>query len=240
MPSYKLIPTETDQYDPDDLRDGIEAEDGTTSNRDPRCGTIPSTFDGSDGSDLYWVEFGWERTYTRSTWNGTETYIDLERYPVLFLQNGYIAHHKARSEVTTAIRAILQDILDAQISFDHVEFDPDDLFAVIDDADSVQRIDLAPTDRAAPEYLSASDRGDLRETTFMEDYNVEPFERVKIIVPSRKIDVNVGFDQSGTVILHGHDMPLRTQTQTLRYLCDELIDQYIDQNSVQGNLQRFQ
>lgn len=239
MPTYKLIPTGEEQYDPKTLREGVIASEGSESSRNPPRGMVSSTFGCNDSNELCWVEFGWEHTFSRPTWDGTETYTAVQMYPIQFLQNGFVAHLNARNEVTDEIRSHLHGILDSDIVLEHVEFDPNSLLAVIEEADSVNRVDVAPADKEEPEYLAAMDRGDLRDTRFIDEYVVEPFERVKISVPNHEIDVKVGFDKTGAIILYGQNMPLQTQAVYLRYVCDELIDEYLAEISKQGSLSMY-
>lgn len=239
MPSYKLLPTENERYDPDLIREGVHEEAGSKSSLNPRRGMMSDSFEGEAEGDILWVNYGWESMDTRRTWDGEEQFSYVEIFPIFFLQNGYIAQHKGRNEVTSEIRATLQRILQSGIALDHIEFEPNDLLTVLDQADSVQRLEVAPSGRNEPDYLSASDRDDLRKTDFVDDYEGEPFEKVKISVPGEDIDVNVGFDRSGTVILYGRNMKPSKQATALRFLCDNIIDNYVNFSSHQGNFSRF-
>ena len=239
MPSYKVLPTEEERYNPDLLRDGLGDEVGYESSLDPPRGVIADSFEGDIEDEIFWVKFGWERTGTRLTWEGEDQYSYIESYPVFFLQNGYIAHHKGRTDVRSSIRSAIQRVIQSGITLDHIEFHTDDLLDVLDQAESVQRLDIAPTDRSEPDYLSASDRDDLRKTNFVEEYEGEPFQKVKISVPGEDVDVNVGFDQDGTVILYGRNMELPKQASVLRFLCNEVIENYVGDLPNQGNLSRF-
>lgn len=238
MPSYKIIPTETDRIDPETLREAVNTVLGPDSTRDPRRGIVPDTITENDDG-ICWVEYGREETYDRPTWDGTEETTEVSKFPVIFLQNGYVAHGKASNTIETDIEATIQKLLDSEISFDPVEFDEDDLAEVIDQASALQEANVSPSDRDDPEYLTASDRGDLRNTTFWEDYDVDPFEKIRIAVPGRDVNVDVGFDAKGTIVLYGRKMVMAVQARALRYLVDEIVDQYVNRGNHQGTLGRF-
>lgn len=239
MPSYKLLPTEEERYDSRLIREGVEDEVGEESALSPRRGMIPGSFNEEPDDDIFWMNYGWERTDTRLTWEGEVEYSYVNSYPIIFLQNGYIAHLRGPNEVTSGIRSTIQGIIHSGIVLEHIEFEPDDLVAVLEQADSVQRLDIAPTGLRDPDHLSASDRDDLRKTDFVEDYEGEPFEKVKISAPGADIDVDVGFDQNGTVILYGRNMKLSRQATALQFLCETVIDEYMACNSHQGSLSKF-
>lgn len=238
MPSYKIIPTEKDRIDPETLREGVKTVIGPKSTQDPKRGIVPDTFtENEDG--ICWTEYGREETYDRPTWDGTEETTEVSKFPIAFLQNGYVAHGKASKTIETEIKATIQKLLASEISLDPVEFDEEDLAEVIDQASVLQQANVSPSDRDDPEYLTASDRGDLRNTSFWEDYDVDPFEKIRIAVPGRDVDVDIGFDAKGSVILYGRNMEMAVQARALRYLVDEIIDQYVNRGDHQGTLGRF-
>lgn len=238
MPSYKIIPTETDRIDSETLQNQVTDVLGPESPRQPRRGIVPDTFTESV-DDMCWVKYGREETYDRSTWEGTEETTKVSKYPIIFLQNGYIAHGKASNTVESDIEALIQQLLDAEISLTPIEFDEEDLAEVIDQAQALQEADVSPSDHDDPEHLTASDRGDLRDTTFWEDYDVDPFKKIRIAVPGRDVDVDIGFDAAGTIILYGRNMEMVVQAKALRYLVDEIVDQYINHGNHQGTLGRY-
>lgn len=239
MPSYKLLPTEEERFARSLILEGLEDEAGNKSSLSPRRGIISGSFGEEPNDDLFWANYGWERTGTRLTWEGEADYSYVESYPIIFLQNGYIGHLRGPKDVTSEIRSTIQRIIHSGIALNQIEFEPDDLVVVLEEADSVQRLDVAPTGQSDPDHLSASDRNDLRETDFVKDYEGEPFEKVKISPPGEDIDVNIGFDQNGTVILYGRNMELSNQATALRFLCETVIDEYVANNFHQGNLSRF-
>lgn len=238
MPSYKITPTENERIDTESLREGIEATSGTNSNRDPRSGTIPDTFRMGD-MGVCWVQYGREDFYDRPTWEGIEETLEVDKYPLVFLQNGYVAHGKAANPFMEDMQSILQEILNSDISFEPIEFDEDDLHKVIEQASKLQEVNVAPSSRDDPDYLAAGDRKDLRDTTFWEDHQVDPFEKIRVQLPDRGTDVDVGFDDDGTVILYGRNMDMTVQARALRYLTDEIIDRYVDRGDFQGTIGRF-
>lgn len=238
MPSYKIIPTENVRIAPQTLQEAVNTVLGPDSTRDQRRGIVPDTFtENEDG--ICWVKYGREETYDRPIWDGTEETIEVSKFPIVFLQNGYVAHGRASNTIETEIEATIQELLDSEISFDQVEFDEDDLAEVIGQASTLQEANVSPTDRDDPEYLTASDRGDLRNTSFWEDYDVDPFEKIRIAVPGRDVGVDVGFDAMGTIILYGRKMEMAVQARALRYLVDEIVDQYVNHGDHQGTLGRF-
>lgn len=238
MPSYKIIPTEKDRIDPETLREAVNTVLGPESKRDPKRGIVPDTFTTNEDG-ICWVKYGREETYDRSTWEGSEETTEVSKFPIVFLQNGYVAHGKSSNKIEAEIQATIQKLLDSEISFDQVEFDEDDLAEVINQASALQEANVSPSDRDDPEYLTASDRGDLRNTSFWEDYDVDPFEKIRIAVPGRDVDVDVGFDAKGTIVLYGRNMEMAVQARALRYLVDEIVDQYVNRGDHQGTLERF-
>jgi hypothetical protein len=238
MPSYKIIPTETYRIDPETLQERVNSVLGPDSTRDPKRGIVPETFtENKDG--ICWIKYGCEETYNRPTWDGTEETTEVSKFPIIFLQNGYVAHGKASNTIETNIESTIQELIGSEISLNPVEFDENDLTEVIDQASALQEANVSPSDRDDPEYLTASDRGDLRNTSFWEDYDVDPFEKIRIAVPGRNVDVDIGFDAKGTIVLYGRNMEMAVQARALRYLVDEIVDQYVNHGNHQGTLGRF-
>jgi len=238
MPSYKIIPIEEERIDPQTLQERINTVLGPDSTRDQRRGVVPDTFTESEDS-ISWIKYGREESYYRPTWDGTEETTEVSKFPIIFLQNGYVAHGKASNKTEADIEATVRELLGSEISLEPIEFDKDDLAEVIDEASALQEADVSPSDRDDPEYLTASDRGDLRNTSFYADYNADPFEKIRIAVPGRDVNVDVGFDAEGTVILYGRNMGMAVQARALRYLVDEIINQYVNRGDHQGTLGRF-
>ena len=238
MPSYKIAPLRDERIDTEDIEAGIEAASAFDSDADLRSGMLPHTFtEGADG--LCWAEYGRETYYDRQTLEGTEQTKRAERYTVLFLQNGYAAIEKATNDVEEELLTSLADVLDEQVKFELVEFDEDDLRTVIEESSRVQRVDASPSRREGPDYVSAHDRGDLRDTDWWEQYLADPFEQVRVDLPNRNIHVDVGFDDTGRVTLYGREIEMAVQVEAMRYLTDEVIDPYRDPTDFQGTLGGF-
>ena len=238
MPSYKLIPTESETVYSDALEERVKEQDGRQSDRSPKSGTIPDTFE-TGPKEMAWVEFGVERSYDRPTWDGTEPTIEVQRYPMFFLQNGYVAHHTATQAVMGDIQATIQCILASEIKLEPLSLNEAELGDVIDEAIRVQEAFVEPASHEDPDYLSAGDRHDLRDTSFWEDYQVDPFEKVRVELPGQDVDVDVGFDESGTLVLYGRSMRYDIQARALRSVTDEVIDRYVKETDFQGTIGRF-
>lgn len=238
MPSYTIAPLRDERIDTEDIEAGIEAVSAFDSDADLRSGMLPHTFtEGADG--LCWAEYGRETYYDRQTLEGTEQTKRAERYAVLFLQNGYAAIEKATNDVEEELLTSLAEVLDEEVKFELVEFDEDDLRTVIEESSRVQRVDASPSRREGPDYVSAHDRGDLRDTDWWEQYLADPFEQVRVDLPNRNIHVDVGFDDTGKVTLYGREIEMAVQAEAMRYLTDEVIDPYRDPTDFQGTLGGF-
>ncbi len=235
MVSYKIVPLRDESIDAEEIEAGIEATSAFNSGADLRSGMLPHTFSkGPDG--LCWTEYGRETYYDRTTLEGTEQTKHAERYAILFLQNGYVAIKKATKEIEEELLTTLADVLDEDVKFETVEFDEDDLRTVIEESSRVQRVDVTPSRREGPDYVSAHDRGDLRDTDWWDQYLADPFEQVRVDLPNRNVHVDVGFDDTGRITLYGREIEMAIQAEAMRHLTDEVIDPYRDPTDFQGTL----
>lgn len=225
MPSYKLAPIPEESIASETLIEGIENTSAFESEAELRSGMLPQTFaEGTDG--LCWAEYGRETYYDRTTLEGKVETKRAERYEVIFLQNGYVAIKESTQEVKEEILTTLTTVLENGVKPETLEFDEDDLQAVIDKSNRVQRVDVSPSDIQKPDYVSAHDRGDLRDTDWWHQHIADPFEQVRVDLPDRNIHVDVGFDDTGRITLYGREVPVPIQAEALRYLTDEIIDPY--------------
>ncbi|WP_049923884.1 hypothetical protein [Halopiger djelfimassiliensis] len=235
MASYKIVPLRDESIATEDIEAGVEATSAFDSNADLRSGMLPHTFtEGSDG--LCWVEYGRETYYDRPTLEGTAETKHAERYAILFLQNGYVAIEKATKEVEEELLTTVADVLAEDVKFEPVEFDEEDLRRVIEESSRVQRVDVSPSSRDGPDYVSAHDRGDLRDTDWWGQYLADPFEQVRVDLPDRNIHVDVGFDDTGRITLYGREIEMAIQAEAMRHLTDEIIDKYQSPTDFQGTL----
>lgn len=235
MPSYKIIPLRDGSIDTEDIEAGIEATSAFDSNADLRSGMLPHTFtEGADG--VCWAEYGREAYYDRPTLEGTEQTKHAERYAILFLQNGYVAIPKTTKDVEEELLTTLADVLNEDVKFEPIEFDEEDLRRVIEESSRVQRVDVNPSSRAGPDYVSAQDRGDLRETDWWEQYFADPFEQVRVDLPNRNVHIDVGFDDTGRITLYGREIEMAIQAEAMQHLTDEVIDKYQSPTDFQGTL----
>jgi hypothetical protein len=235
MASYKIVPLRNESIDTEEIEAGVKATSAFDSDVDLRSGMLPHTFsEGTDG--LSWAEYGRETYYDRTTLEGTEQTKRAKRYASLFLQNGYVAIEKATKEIEQEILTTLAEVLDDDVRFETVEFDEDNLRTVIEESNRVQRVDVSPSRRERPDHVSAQDRGDLRDTDWWEQYFGDPFEQIRVDLPNRNIQVDVGFDDTGRITLYGREIEMAIQAEAMRYLTDEIIDPYRSPTDFQGTL----
>ena len=235
MASYKIVPLRDDDINTEAIEAGIEATSAFNSDADLRSGMLPQTFtEGADG--ICWAEYGRETYYDLTTLEGTEQTKRADRYAVLFLQNGYVVIAKATKEVEQEILTTLAAVLDKDVKFETKEFDEEDLRTVIEGSSRVQRVDVSPNKRERPDYVSAQDRGDLRDTDWWEQYFGDTFEQVRVDLPDRNIEVEVGFDDTGRITLYGREIEMAIQTEAMQYLTDEIIDPCRSPSDFQGTL----
>jgi gamma-glutamylcyclotransferase (GGCT)/AIG2-like uncharacterized protein YtfP len=235
MASYKIVELRDESIDTEAIEAGIEATSAFNSDADLRSGMLPQAFtEGADG--LCWGEYGRETYYDRSTLEGTKQTKRAERYAVIFLQNGYVAIAKATKEVEQEVLTTLAAVLDEDVKFETVEFDEEDLRTVIEESSRVQRVDVNPSKRERPDHVSAQDRGDLRDTDWWEQYFGDPFEQIRVDLPNRNIEVEVGFDDTGRITLYGREIQMAIQAEAMRYLTDEIIDPYRSPSNFQETL----
>jgi hypothetical protein len=238
MASYKIVPLRDDGIDTEAIEAGIEATSAFNSDANLRSGMLPQTFtEGADG--ICWAEYGRETYYDLTTLEGTEQTKHADRYAVLFLQNGYIVIAKATKEVEQEILTILAAVLDKDVKFETIEFDEEDLRTVIEESSRVQRVDVSPNKRERPDYVSAQDRGDLRDTDWWEQYFGDTFEQVRVDLPDRNIEVEVGFDDTGRITLYGREIEMAIQAEAMQYLTDEIIDPCRSPSDFQGTLRGY-
>jgi vacuolar-type H+-ATPase subunit I/STV1 len=235
MASYKIVPLRDESIDTEEIESGIEATSAFDLDVDLRSGMLPHTFTGrADG--LCWAEYGRETYYDLTTLEGTEQTKRAERNAILFLQNGYVAIEKATKEVEKGILTTLAKVLDEDVRFETLEFDEEDLRTVIEQSSRVQRVEVSPNRREGPDYISAQDRGDLRDTDWWDQYLADPFEQVRVDLPNRNVQVDVGFDDTGRVTLYGREIEMAIQAEAMRYLTEEIIHPYRNQTDFQGTL----
>ena len=235
MASYKIVPLRDESTDTEEIETGIKATSAFNSDVDLRSGMLPQTFtEGADG--LCWAEYGLETYYDLTMLEGTKQTKRAERYAVLFPQNGYVAIEKATKEVEQELLTTLAAVLDEDVKFETVELDEDDLRTVIEESSRVQRVDVSPSKRERPDHVSAQDRGDLRETDWWEQYFGDTFEQVRVDLPDRNMEVEVGFDDTGRITLYGREIERAVQAEAMRYLTDEIIDPYRTPSDFQGTL----
>lgn len=235
MASYKIVPLRDESINTEEIEAGIEATSAFDLNVELRSGMLPHTFtEGADG--ICWAEYGRETYYDLTTLEGTEQTKRAERYPILFLQNGYVAIEKATKEVEQDILTTLAAVLDEDVKFETIEFDEEDLRTVIEESSRVQRLDVSPTKRERPDHVSAQDRGDLRDTDWWEQHFGDTFEQVRVDLPNRNIEVDVGFDDTGRITLYGREIEMAIQAEAMQYLTDEIIDPYRNPSDFQETL----
>ncbi len=235
MPSYKIAPVPEDSIDIETLEEGIEATSAFNSDAELRSGMLPQTFTvGADG--VCWVEYGRETYYDWMTLEGPVETKGAERSEVIFLQNGYIAIKKRAKKVEEEILATLTTVLDNEVKLETLEFDEDDLRTVIEESNRVQRVDVSPNSIEEPDHISAHDRGDLRDTDWYDQHHADPFEQVRVDLPDRDVQVEVGFDDTGRITLYGREIEMAIQAEAMQHLTDEIIDKYRDPSDFQGTL----
>jgi len=235
MASYKIVPLRDDSIDTEIIEVGIEATSALDSDADLRSGMLPHTF--SEGANsICWAEYGRETYYDLLQLEGTVERKRAERYAVIFLQNGYVAIENATNEVEEEILSTLAGVLDEDVKFETLEFDEEDLRTIIEESSRVQRVDVSPNKRERPDHVSAQDRGDLRDTDWWEQYFGDTFEQVRVDLPNRNIEVEVGFDDTGRITLYGREIKMPVQAEAMRYLTDEIIDPYRSPSDFQGTL----
>lgn len=235
MPSYKLAPIPEDNIAIETLKQDIEATSAFDSGGELRSGMLPRTFtEGPEG--LCWVEYGRETYHDRMTLEGPVKTKYAERYEVIFLQNGYIAFKKNTKSINQEILTTLTAVLDSDVKPETLKFNEDDLRTVIEQSNRVQRVDVSPSDIQRPDHVSAHDRGDLRDTDWWHQYVADTFEQVRVDFPNRNIHIDVGFDDTGRIILYGREIEMSIQIKVLRHLTDEIIDPYRSPADFQGTL----
>ena len=235
MPSYKVAQVPDDSTAIETLEEGVEATSAFNSDAELRSGMLPQTFtEGADG--VCWVEYGRETYYDRMTLEGSVETKRAERYEVIFPQNGYVAIKKGTKQTQEKILTTLTTVLDIDMKLEVLEFDEEDLRTVIEESNRVQRIDVSPDSIEGPDYVSAHDRADLRDTDWFDEYSADPFEQVRVELPEQDVHVDVGFDDTGRITLYGREMEMAIQAEAIRYLTDEIIDPYRTPSDFQGTL----
>lgn len=233
MPSYKFVPVPEDGLKTDNVRDQIEDLSARDSQTKPRSGTIPESYAEVDG--IYWFDYAQEKIEEFETLDGVETLPIPDKYSVVFLSDEYLAFEKCNQDIEKALLAAISGKFTDGYSLNPVEFEEETLRKVLDDADSILRLEVAPERREKPNKVSAKDTK-LEETDFPEEHDADPFEKVKVELPDRSIDVGVSFDKDGVVILHTRSMEMHEQVRVLRLIAENVIDEYLDQDSFQTTL----
>lgn len=224
MASYKILPLRDDGIDPETIRNRVERLSALDADADLRSGTLPRTFQAFRGEMCY-VEYAKEEYAEVTTLDGDAEGIKVaDMYPIMFLGNGYVAYdaNLPNTETETEIIGIVADLLDADIRFEPVTFDPDTLDAVVAQSDKVREADFAPETGAKPQAVSARHIPGLQETELWENYASDPLEKVRVELPNRSV-YNISFYEQGKITVHGREIPVEVQVDVIRYITDEVV-----------------
>ena len=234
MPRYKFAPAPEEAMQTEHVEDKVEQLSAYEDTK-PRSGTLPETYNEYHGIPSF--NYVWEEIEERETLDGVIDVPNYEEYPVVFLCDRYVAYKVCNQKIEGELLGTISSNFVPGYSLKPVEFEEETLRSVLKDADSVLRLDVAPKRREKPDKVSAQDTK-LEETDFPEEHDVDPFEKVKVELPDEGVDVSVGFDKSGIVILYGRDMEMRDQVQILQVIAETVVDEYLDHDSFQASLFR--
>lgn len=234
MASYRITALPSTELDHTTIRECSEARSAFGCEKPLRHGTLPDTFT-TTPEGLCWVVYAEESEYEKETLNGTETTTVAEKYTIIFLGNGYIAYEYCTQEVEQDILSVVGATIEEGVRLEPIIFDESALQRVIDQSETVRRVDIAPARKEAPDLVTGRDRMDLRQTDWWDQNTADPFEQIKVDLPTEDAEFDVGFDDRGKVVLYGKNIDQRTQAQILRYVSDEIIDAYVDTGSFQSN-----
>jgi len=234
MTSYKIVPVPSDGIETGNIQNALEDLSALESEAELRSGTVPDSLQRTrDG--VCWFEYAKETVDEYDTLDGTSERIIPERYAVVLLGNGYIAVEKCTRDIEREIVSAISNKFTDGFSLSPVEFKEKTLRKVLDQSDNILGLDVAPKRAGKPDRVSGRDTS-LAETDFLDEHGVDPFEKVKVELPGKDIDINVSFDRKGNVVLHTRTMPMRRQVRVLRYIADKIVDRYRDQTSFQRTL----
>lgn len=232
MASYKFVPLPEDRFASEEVHEAVENLSARESDDDLRSGTLPETYEEANG--ISWFTYAKEEIEDIETLDGIEEIRVPEKNEVVMLDNGYLAFEKCNKKTEQELLTAMAQTFTEGYALQPVEFEEDTLRQVLGDANSVLGLDVAPKRPAKPNKVSARDTK-LEATDFPEEHDVDPFEKVKVDLPGRNIDVAVGFDRDGTVILYTR-AEMHEQVRMLRLIAENIINEYLDYGSFQTTL----
>lgn len=234
MASYRItaLPAATPAIS--ELRGIVQARSAFEQEEHLRHGTLPDTF-ASTEDDLCWFKYGVERESEKDTLEGKETTIIANKYTIIFLGNGYAAYEYCTQEVEEELLSIIGSSFEKDIRVEYIDFDEKMLRKVINQSETVSKVDVAPSQREEPDLVSGRDRKDLQQTKWWDQNTSEPFEKIKVDLPTEDVDFDVGFDDHGKVILYGRDIGPKLEAEILQYVTSEVINKIVDLDTFQSN-----
>jgi hypothetical protein len=227
MPSYKLIPIPHDSLDTDDIEDRVAQLSARESNADLGYGTLPETLD-SVATDVFWFEYAIEREFEYETLGGEHETKIIEKHPVVFLGDDFVAIGNCNKEVERELQEFIETHFVPGYSLETLTFEESTLQQIIEQAPDIVKADLNPTQTSEPEQISGRDRRSLKATDFWDRYEGEPVSKVKVKLPNKGTEITVGFDKRGIVILYEQSLIRREQVEALQYVADSVLSRFID------------
>lgn len=223
MASYKILPLRDEGIDFEKIQNRVENMSALESSAKLRSGTLPRSFQTFRGQMCY-VEYAQEEKTEIATLEGENEEIKVaDMYPIIFLGNGFVAYdaNLPNKDVENDVVQMVSDLLETNIYYEPVTFDEEHLDNVVGQANKVREADFAPSSQK-PKSVSARYLPGLQETSFWDQYEEEPLEKVKVDLPNRAT-YNVSFYEKGKVTVHGQKIPEDVQVDVLQYITKQVI-----------------
>ena len=235
MASFRIVPVHDDRIEQETIQNRVQ-ESSALSGSKPREGALPQTLNSYDRG-IHYFKYGHEEKETVVDLEGNEQEIVRpERNPIIFLGNGYVAIDAwCSADVEDDILGLIAAILDRKVHYETVEFDEETLRRVIQEADRVEQADFDPETSGKPEKVSGKHKSGLTRTEMWDAYHSDPLEAVRVSLPGKDVEMNVGFKENGIITIHGQDIPGHVSGAVLRYITDEVVSN-LAQDSYQQKL----
>lgn len=162
---------------------------------------------------------------------------EYEEFTVIFLERGYVVLETAKKEVSNEIREFIEAHFLEETSLTEVNTGERVVRDVEDKCKNLYSMHVRPVSLDEPEKLKGTDKQDVSGTEFYERKIDEPLEKVKVDFASSRIDVKIGVDDDGTLILYGQNLSLSRELYLVDAVIEEIEKTERIENSVQSNLE---
>jgi len=194
------------------------------SKKDLKEGTMPGSIVEQD--DIITVEFGFEYDFNYETLQGVKKDRALQRVPIHFLKQNFIAFGCGTSEIQEKVLSFLGKII-RNCVLTPLNFEEKTLRIILEKARDVRQFDLTPVRKG----LERVDRlrcigRDLTDTELWEDLSSEPLAKIKVSLEGME-EATISFDKRGIITIHQRRFSNTQHALILNYVAERILSKYV-------------